>query len=72
MDVAREESCALPTCFDSEEASKRLGISSRTLKNLQKNGAISFVRIGRLIKYRQQDLDEFLSANAVPAGAAQA
>jgi len=54
-----------------EEAAQILGVKARTLVELrfQKQGP-SFVKIGRLIRYRYRDLMKYLDQNTVPPDAA--
>jgi len=40
--------------------SERLGISIRTVRRLIASGALSYHRIGRLIRISQKDLDQYL------------
>jgi excisionase family DNA binding protein len=39
-----------------DEAARFLGVSKRTLSNLQKRRAISFSKLGRVVVFRRQDL----------------
>ena len=47
------------------EAAEYLGVKVQTLALWASNGryGLPFVKVGRLSKYRQADLDEFLSRN---------
>ena len=47
------------------EAAAYLGVSEQTLAvwKCHKRYDLSYVRIGRLIKYRKQDLDAFIARN---------
>jgi len=47
------------------DASKYLGISKQTLNCWRYSGSnvIPFIKIGRLVKYRITDLDEFIRKN---------
>lgn len=45
----------------------RLGCSVVTVTRLLRNGAISCVRVGRSIRFRESDLTEYLSRNEHPA-----
>ena len=49
------------------EAAKYLGVSPGTLEiwRSTKRYPISYIRVGRLIKYRKSDLDAFLAARTV-------
>lgn len=49
--------------FDSKGAAAYLDISTRTLARMKKAGEIPFVRCGRQIRYRREDLDAYLNAN---------
>ncbi len=44
----------------SRQAASYLAISERTLWNLQKDGKIKSVRMGRLIRFDPADLDDFI------------
>lgn len=45
------------------EAAKFLGISEQTLRiHRIKGGGIKFVKVGRLVRYRQSDLESYLNA----------
>ena len=45
----------------SSEVRKLLKISPGTLQNLRINGSLQFTKIGGIIYYRQQDLEDLLS-----------
>lgn len=55
-----------------EEAARYLGVSPRTLAVWKSTGRYNLpcVRIGRLAKYRQADLDAFIARNTIAAEAA--
>ena len=45
---------------------KRLGTSERTLERLRATGiGPKFVRVGRLVRYRESDLEEWIAARTV-------
>lgn len=44
-------------------AAKRLGISRNTLDRLKKAGRITFVMVGGQVRYREEDLDDFVARN---------
>jgi len=45
----------------SEEASKLLGVSSRTLWTLTKNGVIPCLKIGNSVRYSKEKLIEYVN-----------
>lgn len=48
-----------------EEAAKLTGLCYRSLYTRRVNGEIGYVRFGRLIKYRYEDLMSFVEKNLV-------
>lgn len=50
-----------------DQAAKYLGVTSSTLAvwACTKRYCLPFVKVGRLCKYRQQDLDDFINRNTV-------
>ena len=54
-----------------KQAAAYLGISARTLSNWAsaKRHVIPTYKVGRLVKYRQSDLDNWLAAQTVGAAA---
>ena len=48
-----------------EEAATYLGIAIWTLRHWVSQRKISFVRLGRLVRFRQADLDAFISKHVV-------
>lgn len=51
--------------LDQEAAAARLGISTRMLRRLYTERRIAFVKVGRHVRFRPQDLDAFVDANRV-------
>ena len=45
----------------SSEVKRMLGISSGTLQNLRVSGVLPYTRVGRLIFYKQEDVDTLLT-----------
>lgn len=46
-----------------QEAAKYLGISEQTLRiHRVKGGGVKYVKVGRLVRYRQSDIDAYLNA----------
>jgi excisionase family DNA binding protein len=64
---------AIPTAqqplLKPEEASKLLAISPRTLWTLTASGQVCSVKIGRLVRYRPEDLQAFIAAQQKEARA---
>jgi excisionase family DNA binding protein len=50
-----------------EEAAEYLGCTTDTLKVWTSKRRVPFVRVGRLVRFRKRDLDEWLDQNLVPA-----
>lgn len=44
-----------------EEVSKRLGVSKSTLGRLYKAGRISFIRVGRQVRFREAAVEVFIA-----------
>lgn len=49
-----------------EDVAERLGISTRTLRRLTSAGEIAYVLVGARKRFREVDVEEYLSRNAVP------
>lgn len=56
----------------SEEAAERLGISIWTLRHWVSGRKITFVRKGRMVRFREEDLERFMNSGLVKANAAPA
>jgi excisionase family DNA binding protein len=57
--------------FGNEAAAAYLGVTPRTLEvwRCTKRHQIPYIKVGRLVKYRQSDLDNWLAAQTVGAAA---
>ncbi len=55
--------------YTPEQAAERLGVKPRWLQ-LDRSGkrTLAYIKIGRLVRYRGQDLLKFLDANRVDGG----
>lgn len=53
--------------LDIEGAAKYLSISERTLRAIVARGELTFCRVGRLLRFRPDDLDAYLDARKVAA-----
>lgn len=53
--------------LDVSEAARHLGISRRTLYSLKSERRISFVRVGRQVRFTREHLDTFVQQNTVGA-----
>ena len=53
-----------------EEAADYLGLSVHTVYGWVSQGRIPYVKMGRLTKFRKEDLDRFILANTVNPKAA--
>ena len=53
--------------FDKKQAAAYLGIKPQTLDvwNCTKRYNLKYIKVGRLIRYRKEDLDEFLARRTV-------
>ncbi len=50
-----------------EEAAERLGVTPRMIRRLTTSRRLPFVKVGRLVRFREVDLAEFVEACTVPA-----
>ncbi len=48
-----------------EQAAAVLGVKPRLMRDLRAQRRIGFVRVGRLVRYRQSDLSAFVDEHAV-------
>jgi excisionase family DNA binding protein len=59
----RVQHATAPRLLNTKEAAERLGCSPSYLNKLRcKGGGIVFVHVGRLVRYRPEDIDAFLDA----------
>lgn len=49
-----------------EEAADRLGTTPRHVRNLVASKRIPYVKVGRLVRFREADLHEWVKANTRP------
>lgn len=49
--------------LDTRGAAELLGVSSRTVSNYARSGALPSSRIGRLLRFRRSDLEAFLAGD---------
>jgi excisionase family DNA binding protein len=65
---------AWPELLDVAEAAAYLGLQKHTLDIWRSSGryGLPFIKVGRRIKYRRQDLDRFLEQRTVGALASEA
>ena len=54
-----------PWLMTEEQAAEVLGVRARLLRDLRRRGDIGFLKVGRLVRYRRQDLQRFIEQNAV-------
>ncbi len=52
------------------EASEYLGVSKLTLYGWVSARKVSFIKVGRLVKFRQEHLDKWIDQHTVKAGTA--
>ncbi|MDR0587283.1 MAG: helix-turn-helix domain-containing protein [Treponema sp.] len=55
------------TLFTKKQAAERLGCSTVTIDKLRRLGKLPCHKIGALVKFTQEDIDEFVERSAVPA-----
>lgn len=65
-EVVREEFAPLRREFEDRlitlrEASKKLGVTDRTMNNLEKRGELLPTRIGAKVMYRESDITQFVN-----------
>lgn len=46
--------------LDTKEVAKLIGVTTRTIQNYRDQGMLPFSQIGRVIRYRAQDIQDFL------------
>jgi excisionase family DNA binding protein len=49
-----------PELLDTNEAAERLGVSKAQVQSFARNGQIRHIRVGRLMKFKPEHIDEFL------------
>lgn len=54
--------------LDAEQAGARFGLTGRTMLEKARRREIGHVRIGRRVRFTEQNLADFLAANAVGVG----
>lgn len=50
-----------------DEAAVLLGVKPRLLRDLRAQRRIGFIRVGRLVRYRPTDLEDFIEKHSVEA-----
>lgn len=54
------------TVLNTEDAAKRIGIAVSTLEKSRVNGTgPQYIKLGRLVRYRVSDLDEWIASRLV-------
>ncbi len=58
---------ALSNLLSNDQAAEYIGVTPRTLEvwRCTKRHPIPYIKVGRLVKYRQSDLDAFLESRTV-------
>jgi excisionase family DNA binding protein len=59
--IPLDPSISVPLLLDEEKAAALLSLSSRKLWELASRGAIKFVKIGALKRYRRVDLEDWVA-----------
>ena len=54
--------------LNTETAAKRLGITTRTLYRFINEGGLPAYRMGRVIRVKQADVDEFIESSKIEPG----
>lgn len=52
------------------EAAEYLGVTPRHVKRLREYGQIEYIKVGRLVRFRPEALDNFVESHAVPVAEA--
>ena len=52
--------------LDVAAAADYLGTTPRHVRELQYRGALAYIKVGRLVRFDQDDLDLFIERNRVP------
>lgn len=58
----------LKLLFTTDEVAAILKCTTRTLQNLRDRGEISFIRVGRLIRFTQEQVHEYLERQKIGNG----
>lgn len=53
--------------LDSPQLAARLGCTERMVRKMTAERRIPFVKVGRLVRFRPQDVEAFVSSNLVEA-----
>jgi excisionase family DNA binding protein len=53
--------------WSTDEAASYLGCTPLTLRQWVSKRRVPFLKIGRLVRFRQKDLEEFLESRLIPA-----
>ena len=53
--------------MDCADVAKTLGCSKRTVRRMTELRTIPFVKIGRLVRFRPQDIDQYIASNLTEA-----
>jgi excisionase family DNA binding protein len=51
--------------LNTKEVAKALGVTTRTVQNYRDQGMLPFSQIGRVIRYRDEDVQDFLMTHYV-------
>ena len=57
-----------PQWMGTQEAARYLGVTPRTLYRFINDGNLPAFKMGRVIRLRQRDLDDFVEANRIAPG----
>lgn len=55
----------LTVWLNTKQVAQAIGVTTRTIQNYRDQGMIPFSQIGRVIRYREEDVQEFLMVHYV-------
>lgn len=63
------KACSVPRLLNTEQAAEILGVKPETLAYWRSTGrySLSYIKIGRLVKYRLKDIEKFVAERTVIA-----
>lgn len=57
-----------PTLWDVPRAAERLGVTERWVRRAIAERRIPFVKVGHFVRFRPEDLDDYVNRRRVPTG----
>lgn len=55
------------TLLKYKQASEVLGISKRTLRRRVNQGQIACIKMGKLVRFKQEDIEDYIKSKRLPA-----